>query len=72
LDPAFLIPFRRRDELNAEGIIRHIEITLQSNKEFSLSDSKMEWRLTTIKVPQGGMSPTRHFRLVYWSAAIWY
>ena len=52
LDKPILVPFRRRDELDAETILRHMEAVQQSNTTFRLDD-EMAWQVTRIAVPAG-------------------
>lgn len=52
LDKPILIPFRPREKLDAETILRHIEEVLQSNKEFSI-DARMSWQVTRVGIPCG-------------------
>lgn len=52
LDHPILIPFRRRDQLDAETILRYMEEVQQSNTTFQLDD-EMAWQVTRIAVPDG-------------------
>ena len=52
LDTPILIPFRQRDQLDAETILRHMEEVQQSNTTFRLDD-EMAWQVTRIAVPAG-------------------
>ena len=52
LDRPILIPFRRRDQLDAETILRHMEQVQQSNTSFHLDD-KMTWQVTRIGITGG-------------------
>ena len=52
LDHPILIPFRRRDQIDAETILRHMEEVQQSNTTFHLDD-EMAWQVTRIAVPAG-------------------
>ena len=52
LDTPILIPFRKRDQLDAETILRHMEEVQQSNTTFTLDD-QMTWQVTRITIPAG-------------------
>lgn len=52
LDRPILIPFRQRDMLDAETILKYIEEAAQSNLTFTL-DENMVWQVTKIGVPAG-------------------
>ena len=52
LDKPILIPFRQRDQLDAETILKHMEAVQQSNTTFRLDD-EMAWQVTRIAVPAG-------------------
>lgn len=52
LDRPILIPFRPRNLLDAETILKFIEEIVQSNTTFSLDDD-MIWQVTKIGIPAG-------------------
>ena len=52
LNTPILIPFRAREQLNADTIVEHIEAVEQSDTDFSL-DEQVEFKFTTVRSVRG-------------------